>query len=213
MLLTERKPKPAGKPKDKAKPKTYNPERTRASLLKSGLELFGNRGYHATSVGDIAEAAGTTKGAFYHHFKSKEELLLVIHDEYVAHQLAAIEGVTGGGRSASEQLRGLVLAVVSAVDRYRPHVQVFFQERRYLGKEQLATLRRKRDRLEKALIDVLELGVRNGEFRGNLDVRVACLGILGMCAWTYQWFSSAGRLSAEQVSEEFCRIVLSGLQK
>jgi hypothetical protein len=42
---------------------------------------------------------------------------------------------------------------------------------------------------------------------------VACLGILGMCAWTYQWFSSAGRLSAEQVSEEFCRIVLSGLQK
>jgi AcrR family transcriptional regulator len=213
MLLTERKPKPAGKPKGKAKPKTYNPERTRASLLKSGLELFGNRGYHATSVGDIAEAAGTTKGAFYHHFKSKEELLLVIHDEYVAHQLAAIEGVTGGGRSASEQLRGLVLAVVSAVDRYRPHVQVFFQERRYLGKEQLATLRRKRDRLEKALIDVLELGVRNGEFRGNLDVRVACLGILGMCAWTYQWFSSAGRLSAEQVSEEFCRIVLSGLQK
>lgn len=192
--------------------RTYNPEQTRAAIIEAGLELFGSGGYHGTSVSDVAEAAGITKGAFYHHFESKEELLLLIHDEYVAHQLAAVEGAFTKNDAPDKQLRALIVCVVEAVEKFRPHVQVFFQERRYLGAENLAKVRKQRDKLEKTVLTVIQRGIEAGQFRADLDARVACLGILGMCAWTYQWFSSKGRLTAAQVGGQFADMILDGIK-
>jgi AcrR family transcriptional regulator len=51
---------------------------TRETILRVAGELFAERGYQATSVADIASAAGATKGAVFHHFKSKDELFVEI---------------------------------------------------------------------------------------------------------------------------------------
>ena len=48
-------------------------------------------------------------------------------------------------------------------------------------------------------------------FRQDLDARVACLGILGMCAWTYQWYSPRGRLSATDVADNFSIMLIDGM--
>ena len=165
-----------------SKTRTYQPEKTRAAIVKAGLKLFGSRGYHGTSVGDVAKAAGITKGAFYHHFQSKEELLLLIHQEYADYQYNAMEAVLNESDSAGEQLRALIRCIVEAVGRYKPNVTIFFQERRYLTKSSLARAAERRDQLEAAFQRVIERGIASGEFRQDLDARVACLGILGMCA-------------------------------
>lgn len=194
------------------KTRSYNPEQTRAAIIEAGLELFGSGGYHGTSVGDVAAAAGITKGAFYHHFECKEDLLLLIHDQYVAHQLKAVEGAFATSDSPEKQLRALIVCVVETVEKFRPHVQVFFQERRYLGAANLAKVRKQRDKLEKTVLTVIQRGIESGQFRADLDPRVACLGVLGMCAWTYQWFSSKGRLSATDVGQNFAAMILDGLR-
>ena len=193
------------------KSRTYQPEKTRAAIIKAGLKLFGAKGYHGSSVGDIAKAAGITKGAFYHHFQSKEELLLLIHQEYADYQLKAMHAILADDDSSAQQLRKLIRCIVEAVGRYRPNVTIFFQERRYLTKKYMSRATAERDQLEAAFQGVIERGMASGEFRKDLDSRVTCLAIIGMCAWTYQWFSEQGRLSATEVADNFSTLILDGL--
>lgn len=191
--------------------RTYQPEKTRSSIIEAGLKLFGANGYHGTSVGDIAKAARITKGAFYHHFQSKEELLLLIHREYADYQLKVMHTVLAANDSPAEQLRGLIRCIVEAVGRYKPNVTIFFQERRYLTSKHLAQVTAQRDLLEDTFQAVIERGIATGTFRQDLDARVTCLGIIGMCAWTYQWFSDEGRMSANEVADDFVTLLLDGL--
>ena len=193
------------------KARTYNPEKTRASIIRAGIKLFSSSGYHGTSVGDIAKAAKITKGAFYHHFQTKEELLILIHQQYTDYQIDAVRAVIANNESPEQQLRELIRCIVEAVRRYRPNVRIFFQERRYLTRKYLAQADEQRDVLEDAFQTVIENGIASGDFRQDLDARVVCLGIIGMCAWTYQWFSDKGRLSADEVADNFAVLLLEGL--
>ncbi len=59
-------------------------EETRSHILDVAGELFAQRGYDATSVADICEGAGVTKGAFYHHFASKQSVFLELRDRWLA---------------------------------------------------------------------------------------------------------------------------------
>tara|TARA_A200000113_G_scaffold83710_1_gene74530 strand:- start:627 stop:1256 length:630 start_codon:yes stop_codon:yes gene_type:complete len=69
-----------------------NPALTRQKLIDSALHLFWLKGHKPTSVDDIASGAGQSKGAFFHHFKSKKEITLIILDKYVEeHVLAPID--------------------------------------------------------------------------------------------------------------------------
>jgi AcrR family transcriptional regulator len=196
----------------KRRTRTYNPEQTRTDIVGAALKLFEQKGYHGTAVGEIAALASITKGAFYHHFGSKEELLQLIHDEFSAYQLESINAALQHGDDPRVQLRHLVYCMVEGIEKYRPHVTVFFQERRHLSPQSLARIRRKRDQMERTLMEVFERGVAAGAFRRDLDARTTCLGIIGMCAWTYQWFSPEGRLTGRKIADEFAGIVLKGIE-
>jgi AcrR family transcriptional regulator len=80
-------------------------QRTRGALLRSASKLFCRRGLEGTSVDEVAESAGYTKGAFYANFKSKEELFLVILDEKFSAELERIDGALAGTGDADEEAR------------------------------------------------------------------------------------------------------------
>ncbi|MDL1909627.1 TetR/AcrR family transcriptional regulator [Chloroflexi bacterium CFX6] len=67
-------------------------EETRTKIMEAAIKLFSNRGYNAASVDDICAEAGISKGAFYHHFKSKQELFLALLDGWLQTIDKAIEG-------------------------------------------------------------------------------------------------------------------------
>jgi len=189
----------------------YEPERTYEALLGSALELFREKGYHATSVQGIADAAGLTKGAFYHHFATKEDVLRVLHDEYVDHQLAAVREVLATHQHPAEQLRHLIRAILASVETHQANVTVFFQERRFLSGEQFRAIKAKRDELDSIFQSAVDRGVGAGVFRDDLNARVVALGILGMCAWTYQWYQQGGSMTAADVADLYADMVLDGL--
>lgn len=195
------------------KPRTYNPEQTKADICQAGLKLFETVGYHGAAIADICKAAGITKGAFYHHFSSKEELLEQFHDVYWASYSAAVKQGLTASNEPTQQLRSLIFVMVDNVMRYRPYVTVWFQERRHISKERLRKLRRPRDEMLHAMAGVIERGIATGDFRRDVDPIAASLGIIGMCAWTYQWFESGGRLSVEQLADEFAKMTIRGIQK
>lgn len=180
--------------------------------MESALELFRRRGYDATSVQGIADAAGVTKGAFYHHFSSKEDVLRLIHDEYVDHQLAEVRTVLATYEDPADQMHHLIRAILASVETYQANVTVFFQERRFLSGDQFKAIKAKRDELDSTFQSVVDRGVGAGVFREDLNARVVALGILGMCAWTYQWYQQGGAMNAEDVADLYATMVLDGLR-
>lgn len=190
----------------------YAPEETRKELLDAALELFGRQGYSGTSVQEITDRAGVTKGAFYHHFESKEDVLLVIHDEFVDYQLAAMERVLAEHDDPAVQIVELFREFLESVERYQANVTIFFQERRYLTGERFEHVIAKRDAFDRMFLDVIEQGVKKGAFREDLDPRIVGLGLLGMCAWTYQWFHAGGRRTSGDIAGMFSQLALDGLR-
>jgi TetR/AcrR family transcriptional regulator, transcriptional repressor for nem operon len=85
---------------------------TRVDILQVGRQLFSEHGYHKTGIADIQEATGLTKGAFYHHFRSKEDLALAILDqarqEYAEQLIAPAMRQTGPAERLEALLDGAV---------------------------------------------------------------------------------------------------------
>ena len=192
-------------------PDGYDPENTRRSLVASALRLFERRGFDRTSGQEIADHARLTKGAFYHHFESKDDLLRHIQEEYLEAQLAAIEGIEAGSDDPKVRVAELIRFSLTSVAEYRAHVTIFYQERRYLTGELFAEVTRKRDLVEAAFAGMVADGVQRGVFRNDIDARIATFGLVGMCAWAYQWLNLSGPLSVDEVARQFSAMVLEGL--
>jgi TetR/AcrR family transcriptional regulator, cholesterol catabolism regulator len=189
----------------------YAPEETRKAIIESGLKLFGEKGYAVTSVQQITDAAGVTKGAFYHHFESKEDLLRLIHDEFLDYQLAILRMALDAEADPADRLRQLLESLLTSTTQYLANVTVFYLERRNFTGAQYKAIKRKRDEFDRLFLQVFERGVAEGKFRADLDPRIVSLGILGMCAWVHQWYRPGGRFSAEQIADIFGKLALDGL--
>lgn len=196
---------------DTVSKRKYSTATTREALAASARKLFERNGFAATSVQSVVEDAGLTKGAFYYHFASKEELLRVIHDEFIDHQLAAVRSVLASTDDPAGQLRGLIRTAVEAVESYRSHVAVFLGERRFLSEEGFAEIKVKRDEMEGVFLGVVQRGQRAGVIRADLVPQVLSLGVIGMCAWAYQWYSPQGKLSAREIADTFTAMVWEGI--
>jgi AcrR family transcriptional regulator len=191
--------------------RTYDPEQTRQALIRAAVELFGEKGFYATSVQELVDAAGVTKGAFYHHFGSKDEALHLIHDEFIDQHLTSQREILERYEGAHERLYHLMMLAVTVIAAYRSHVEVFFRERNVLQGAQYRDVRRKRDEAMSSYRTVLQQGIESGEFRRDVDAPIAAFGIVGMVDWTYMWFKKGGRRRPEEIGHEFALLALRGL--
>lgn len=190
-----------------------DPEGARKALVKAGVDLFEARGYASTSVQSIVDAAGLTKGAFYHHFESKDELLQRVHDEFIDHQLTKARAVMSEpGLRADERLRKLIReALLEPMAIYKAEITVFLQERRFLAGSTFDEIQRKRDEFERYFVDLIEHGMNDGSFRRIGPARVIAFGIIGTGAWTHTWLHLDGSLSPTEIGEMFADMLIGGL--
>jgi AcrR family transcriptional regulator len=193
--------------------RTYAPDATRQAILDSALALFEVNGFHATSVQTIADEAEVTKGAFYHHFRSKDELVKIIHDELLEHLLREQRRVLENGGDPAEQLRAEIEAIVDSVVRFRSHVAVYYQERRYLEGRRFDAVRRKRELLLERTAAIVGVGIEDGTFRADVDPAVTALGVDGTAAWAHQWLHPATGAEPEHVAGLLADMVLGGLTR
>jgi AcrR family transcriptional regulator len=187
----------------------YAPDATRQALLDASLDLFSERGFHGATVQAVAQRAGVTKGAFYHHFDSKEDILQQIHEEYAgemvggAREVAAAEDLT-----PAEQLRSIITRAVIALGSHRAAVAVFYQENRFLSGRSFKATRAMHDEQEQILLDIIDRAAAAGELRKDVDPKLLMFAISGMTAWIYQWYQPGGPLSLEQIAEQLADIIL-----
>ena len=186
---------------------------TRDQLIHAALVLFDTNGYPRTSVEDIVAKAKVTKGAFYHHFGSKEEVLEIIHNVYVESQIELCTRIISEDMNPREKLRELARATITNLNQYRAHVSVYMQDRRFLTDQRKKNVLEKRSEIDKLFNSIIEDGVRSGYFRTDVSPKLITFGIIGMYAWVINWWKPSGSLSLEQIADQYVDVLLDGLNK
>ena len=176
------------------------------------LRLFKEKGYHATSMRDIADEVGINKGSLYSYIRSKEDLLVPVFERAMGVLLAQIEAITADTTlTPTARLRLAIQAHVTAVAENLDVLTVYLSEWRQLAAESLSKERAQRERYAMLFRAILEDGVATGEFR-PMDTRIVMLGMIGMSNYLFRWYRPDGRLAPNQVADELIDLVMQGVR-
>ncbi len=182
-------------------------EDRRTRILRLSADLFAARGYHATGLTDLLEEIGVARGGFYHHFKSKEEVLLEIVAGTIDRILLSSAAIVGQDLDAATRLRMLCDDLSQAIIDNQAGFVVFLREYSALGKdakEHVLGLRRSYlERWE----GVLEEGQRAGIFAGRETPYTE--GILGMWIYSFVWHRDA--VEPQTIAADLADFVVRGM--
>ncbi|MEU0463518.1 MULTISPECIES: TetR/AcrR family transcriptional regulator [unclassified Amycolatopsis] len=184
-------------------------ESTHERILRVAAEIFARKGYHATGVAELGEAAGLQRGALYYHIRSKEDLLYDLSKRHVEEALERGRAVVAQDIPATEKLRALAREHLRIMAARCDEVTVVIREMHALSGKRATQLTALRDEYENLFAEVLRAGVREGVF-ASAD-RVVVLGVLGMFNWTHVWLDTErGPLSPEDIADRLTDLVIHG---
>ena len=187
-----------------------SPRRRAPQIIEAAARVFAERGFHGATTQDIADVLGIRQASLYYYFSSKEAALELVCLKGVEGFFDAAKSIAAERRSARERLSLLIKSHLSPLVDRANFVKVFLNERQHLPAESRRRIGRWSRGLERIFEQVIREGIESGEFRPNLDVRLATLAILGMCNATPSWHVKEGRPVAD-IAAEFAALVLDGV--
>ncbi|MBO8142734.1 MAG: TetR/AcrR family transcriptional regulator [Firmicutes bacterium] len=179
-------------------------------VLKTALRLFRHKGYHATSMQDIADAVGLKKPSLYHYVKSKQDLLLPAYRHVVSRYTERLEAIASGPGSAQEKLGRAIASHVQVIIEHADMFAVYLSELRSLPASHRQAVRQASREYRLRLESIIRQGIETGEFR-PVDPHLASLIILGACNWLPQWYVPGGRMSPKEIAGMYLEVLLQGL--
>jgi TetR/AcrR family transcriptional regulator, cholesterol catabolism regulator len=183
---------------------------TRDDILDAATQIFSQKGFHAASMQDIAEAVKLQKASLYHHVNSKQEILTAILDRALDLLIERIEAVIALPLPPEMKLREAIRSYLQAMVEHRGLAAVLLLEHRSLDAEAAAHHVPRRDRFERLWRDLIQEGVDAGVFCCS-DPVIAARGVLGVMNWTITWYKPEGMLSIDEISTDFADLFLRGL--
>lgn len=189
-----------------------NQRRRAPQIIEAAARVFAERGFHGATTQDIADALGIRQASLYYYFPSKEAALELVCLKGVEGFLEAGKAIAAGLGSARERLILLINSHLSPLIDRRDFVKVFLNERQHLPPESRRRIGRWSRGLERIFEDIIKEGIAKGEFRPDLDPRMATLAILGMCNAVSNWFRKENA-PISYIAGEFARLAMDGLGK
>jgi AcrR family transcriptional regulator len=181
----------------------------RSELTRQAARLFAQKGYHGTSIGDIAGALGVQKGSLYSHIHSKEDLLYEALSEGAAAFHAALDAIPDD-LPATEKIRLALHAHLRVVAEQLDIATVFVQEWRYLEGPRSDEFLAERRRYEARIRELIREGRDLGELRSDLDEASAALLLLSAANWAYTWLKP-GR-DTDEIADRFFALLVDGMR-
>jgi TetR/AcrR family transcriptional regulator, fatty acid metabolism regulator protein len=137
-------------------PKGLQREETRKRILEAAAQVFAAKGFHNAAVDDIVKASGTSKGAVYFYFESKDQIFLCLVEDYASILAYEIQTAVQRGRGLVAQIEGAIVTLVQSFQRHRNLAKIVLIDSFSVGPE----FQGKRMALKAMLVEVL---------RGYLD--------------------------------------------
>jgi TetR/AcrR family transcriptional regulator, cholesterol catabolism regulator len=181
----------------------------KSELTRQAARLFAQKGYHGTSIGDLAEAMGVQKGSLYAHIESKADLLWEVAREGAAAFHGALDRIPDELK-ATEKIRLALRAHLRVVAEQLDVATVFIREWRYLEGERREEFVAERRRYEERFRAFFREGRELGELRTDLDDATATLLVLSAANWAYTWLRPGG--DTDELSDRFFTVLLDGMR-
>lgn len=191
---------------------TPPPATRRGELLGLAAAMFAERGLRATTVRDIADAAGILSGSLYHHFSSKEEMVDEVLRSFLDWLFERYQHIIDTEPNPLARFKGLFMASFDAIEHHHAEVVIYQDEaKRLSAHERFGYIDDLNRRQRKMWVDVLTEGVEQGYFRPDTDVDVVYRLIRDVTWVSVRWYQPGGPLTAEQVGRQYLAIVLGGI--
>jgi len=205
-MMRARAKNPAGSAKDEKYRRRHD------EIIDAAAAVFARKGYHGASTKDVADRLGIRQGSIYYYVPSKEAALEEVCLIGVEGFIRRLTAIRSGAGSIADKVRAAMLAHLEPTRDRHDYVRTFLGSRHHLP----PTVRRNISRLtreyERLFEELLRDGVASGEFRANLDCRMAALGIMGMCNAALTWYGIEEGATIERIAAEFADMVLDGMK-
>jgi TetR/AcrR family transcriptional regulator, cholesterol catabolism regulator len=198
-MATSRRVASKGNSKDKAQ-----------RLIQAGLALFSSRGFHGTSIRDIAEKAGALISDIYYHFDSKDGLLLAILDEKISYVTVDLQEISKRDIDPINRFELMVRNMVMSIKLLEKEAKIMNFDKEYISPE--CNERIKRGQLE--TMNLFEKELLNLQTLGYIrykHTRLLAANILSLIAWLVRWYRPDGPLSLAEIGDEIMTFIFHGV--
>jgi TetR/AcrR family transcriptional regulator, cholesterol catabolism regulator len=185
---------------------------SREAILESAAQVFRQKGFHGASMADIADAVQLQKASLYHHFSSKQDILLELLDLALEMVTGRMSQVMAQDIPADEKLRLAMRSYLKTLSEQGDLVSVMLLEHRSLDPEYRSRHIPNRDRFESMWRDLIHQGVDGGIFACE-NIPLTVRGLMGVMNWTITWYRPGGELSIDEISDDFASMFMNGLKK
>jgi AcrR family transcriptional regulator len=176
-------------------------------VTRAALELFAAQGYANTSVQQVVEAAGVTKGALYHYFQSKDDLLFAIYERMLSLQTEHLTTIVARGEPTAATLRAACVDVIETSIDFLLEGTVFFRSVHMLSAPRQQEVVRRRRAYHDTFAGIVERGQAEGIYRADIPRGVLVAHFFSDVHYLPTWYSPEGpeskTLLANQLTDLF----------
>ena len=195
-----------------AVPAVSSTDEKTARIFRVAAGIFCERGFHATSIHEIAEAVQLTKAGLYYYIKGKRDLLYRIMDLAMQSIEEQVIEVAGDAGDPAERLRVVVRehAQLVAQEGSAPFA-ILVDELEGLEVEEREAIAKRQRRYVRFIRSILDELKAAGRLRDGLDSLPAAYALLGMVLWTPRWYSEGGPLAPSDVARQLSEMALASV--
>ncbi len=184
-------------------------EQKREAVLRAAVRMFNARGFHATSLDEVAASLKISKPTIYYYLGNKEDVLLECLTRGMAMLRAAADMAMRGGGSGLERLSGFLrrYAEIAMNDFGRC---VILTNEEVLSEQGAARFRSSKAEIDRSIRSLLADGIADRSI-APLDIRMTAFALAGALSWSARWHDPAGTMSPEEIASAMVDILVSGI--
>ncbi len=190
-----------------------NSSARRQQILDTATEVFADKGILAATVRDISERAGILSGSLYHHFTSKEEMIVEILAPVITSQVEAFDRILALKLDDPIETLRRGVAVAIAQTAANPNVaRILRQDEHHIRDlPGLDEVRQQRRAIRARMEAIVQAGIASGRFRSDVAPSVAALAVFDFVLGAYRLLEPLGRSTPEEVTRQLTVLILEGL--
>jgi AcrR family transcriptional regulator len=189
------------------------PKKRHAEIVDAAAKVFAKRGYHGASTQDIADMLGIRQASLYYYFESKDAALEAVCTQGHAEYALRAQRILRLKASGAEKVAQLVFQHLAPMAERLDYTLVFLRERRFLPRPARQRVRALEIRYERLIERIIQQAVDSGEFRADLDARMATLALLGLGNSAAVWYGREPGVTLGRISENYVDLLVRAFRK
>jgi AcrR family transcriptional regulator len=188
-------------------------KRRSAEIIAAAAKVFARRGYHGASTQDIADVLGMRQASLYYYFSSKDAALEAVCADGAEDYALRAQSILRGPGSASDKVAKLIVQHLAPMAERLEFTLVFLRERRFLPEPARRRIRAIVRRYERVIQRAIEQGIAAGEFRADLDPRMATLALLGLGNSAAIWYGREPGATLDRITSSYVDLLVRAFRK